>query len=117
MVLATSLFAARYDEKAFKTSVQKKLGHKVEVYEETIIEATYLFYSETDEWSKDTWNTAVNKAAELCNNKAAIAAAKTGNFGGKLIKSLIVATEDASKKVGKWVDEKSDEYDKKNKKK
>lgn len=94
--------------------VGHKLNHKVEKYEQTIIDTTYLYYYKqfNGKWDKETWNIAVDKCVELCNNKAAVTASKAGNFGEKFLQALIVTGEDAWKGLNKWVDEKSKEYEK-----
>lgn len=112
---ASSLFR-RYDEKHFNKAVQELLGHKIESYEQNIIDATYIYYFEkcNKEWNKEVWNVAVEKAYNLCCNKAAIAASKAGEAGEKLLKALVVSMEDAANSVSKWLDEKSAEYDNRN---
>lgn len=115
-VFAGSLFA-KYDQKHFTSAVEKELKHKAEKYEQIIIDSTFLYYDKQleQQWSKESWSVAVAKAAALCNNKAAIIAAKTGEFGEKAIKAIIQATEEAASSITKWVDEKSEDYDKKKK--
>lgn len=109
---ASSLFH-RYDEKHFNKAVQQLLGHKIESYEQNIIDATYLYYYEKceNQWTKETWEPAVEKAYNLCCNKAAVAASKAGEAGEKLLKAIIVSMEDAADSVSKWLNEKSTEYD------
>ena len=125
-ILCTGIFASalvasdyssvpkKYQPAKFTRAVEKQLGHKCEAYEQAIIDSSYEYYFvESDkEWSKETWNEAVQKSVELCRNKAAIAAAKAGKFGEKFIKALAVSVEDAANSFSKWLDEKSSEYDK-----
>ena len=94
--------------------VQKQLGHKIEKYEKNIIDTTYLYYyNKCDgEWTKEIWETTVNKSVELCNNKAAVAASKTGEFGEKFLQSLIVTAEDAFEGFNNWLNKNSEEYQK-----
>lgn len=97
--------------------VQKELGHKIEKYEQNIIDSTYLFYYKkcSGNWTKEIWETTIDKSVELCNNKAAIAASKTGEFGEKLLQSLIVTTEDAFAGFNDWLNKTSEEYEKRHK--
>ncbi|MCR4952453.1 MAG: hypothetical protein K6A43_00120 [Treponema sp.] len=120
MAFAAVLFAGDYDSvpkkyqpAKFTKAVEKKLGHKCEDYEKSIVDSSYAYYfEETDEkWTKESWESAIAKAAELCSNKAAIAAAKAGKFGEKFLKAFTVSAEDAVNSFTKWLDEKSDEYD------
>ena len=94
--------------------VQKELGHKLEKYEKTIIDTTYLYYySKCDgNWNSEIWTIAVDKSVELCQNTIAIAASKTGNFGEKLLQTLIVTTEDVFSAIGNWIENGSEEYKK-----
>ncbi len=122
--LAAMLFAGDYDSvpkkyqpAKFTKAVEKKLGHKCEDYEKSIVDSSYAYYFEETEkkWTKESWENAIAKAAELCSNKAAIAAAKAGKFGEKFLKAFAVSAEDAVNSFTKWLDDKSDEYDKRKK--
>ncbi|MCR4733602.1 MAG: hypothetical protein K5829_01160 [Treponema sp.] len=121
--LVSALFAGDYDSvprkyqpSKFTKAVEKKLGHKCESFEQAIVDSSYLYYFEQSkkEWTKESWNEAVEKASEMCTNKAAIAAAKAGKFGEKFIKAFVVSVEDAASSFSKWLDEKSTEYEKRN---
>ena len=102
----------KYREAAYTKTVEE-IGHKSESYEQSIITTAYSYYSKQcdNKWDKETWKEAVTKAAELCRNKVAIAAAKAGEFGEKLLKALIVVTKDATESFSNWLDKKSQEYD------
>lgn len=104
----------------FNTSVEamyqeagSKLKHKLEPYERDIIDTTYLYYYKQCEgsWNKSHWNKALDKSVALCRDKAAIAAAKAGEFGEKFLKAVIVSSENLWDKFTNWLDRKSDEYD------
>ena len=127
LFVSESLFAAndgnkvprKYQISAYTKAVEKGLGHKSEDYEKSIIDTAYLYYSNQcqNNWDKESWNQAVEQGIELCKNKIAIAAAKAGEFGEKLLKALIVTTREAADSVSNWLDQKSQEYDKQNKQK
>ena len=108
----------KYRIEAYTKAVEKKLGHKSEDFEKSIINTTYSYYGNAcqNKWDKDSWQEAVEKAAELCRNKAAIAAAKAGEFGEKLLKALIQSTKEAGESISNWLDQKSKEYDKQSEK-
>ena len=93
--------------------VEKQLDHKIEKYEQTIIDTTYLYYFNKCEgkWTREIWKEAVSKAVEMCKNNVAIAAAKTGIFGEKLLKTLAVTTEDAVSGFNNWIDSGSKKFD------
>ncbi len=99
------------------SEVERKLGHKMEAMEKTVVNSTYFYYKNKceDGWSKDAWDAAVEKSVNVCQSKAFKTAAKAGNVGEKLIQSLIVSTEDGLQSAGKWIDKQSKEYEKRHK--
>lgn len=103
----------KYRIQAYTKAVEKELGHKTETYEQSIIEAAYAYYGNScqNNWDKESWKEAVQKAVELCRNKIAIAAAKAGEFGEKLLKALIQTTKDATDSISDWLNQKAQEYD------
>ncbi len=103
----------KYRIQAYTKAVEKELGHKTETYEQSIIETTYVYYGNAcqNNWDKESWKEAVQKAVELCRNKIAIAAAKAGEFGEKLLKALIQTTKDATDSISDWLNQKAQEYD------
>ena len=120
VLMATQLFAFNTRKATVDNlykQVQKELGHKIEKYEQNIIDSTYLYYYQkcNGAWTKELWETTIDKSVELCNNKAAIAASKTGEFGEKLLQSLIVTTEDAFAGFNNWLNKNSEEYEKRHK--
>ena len=114
-LMAVQLFAFNAKkatvDKLYK-DVQKELGHKIEKYEQNIIDTTYLYYYKkcNGNWTKEIWELTVDKSVEMCNNKAAVAASKTGDFGEKLLQTLIVTTEDLFKCFNDWIESGSEEY-------
>ena len=108
----------KYRLQAYTKAVEKELGHKTEDFEKSIINVTYSYYGNAcqNNWDKESWKEAVEKAVELCRNKIAIAAAKAGEFGEKLLKALIQTTKDAGESISDWLDQKSQEYDKQSEK-
>lgn len=120
LLMAAQLFAFNSKkatvDKMYK-EVQKELGHKIEKYEQNIIDTTYLYYYKKCEgnWTQKIWDIAVDKSVEMCNNKAAVAASKTGNFGEKFLQSLIVTTENLFEGFNNWIESGSEEYNKRHK--
>lgn len=108
----------KYRLAAYTKAVEKKLGHKSEDFEKSIINTTYTYYANTcqNNWDKEAWQEAVAKAVELCRNKIAIAAAKAGEFGEKFLKALIQSTKEATNSISDWLDQKSQEYDRQSEK-
>lgn len=94
-------------------SVEKELGHDMEKHEQAIIDTTYLYYySKCDgKWTRENWSVALDKAVEICRNKIAIAAAKAGIFGEKLLKTLVVTTEDAVSSFNNWINTGSKKFE------
>jgi len=117
MLMASQVFgfsARKSTTKDMYEEVQEQLGHKIEKFEQNIIDTIYLYYYKKCDWNwtEEMWETAVDKAAELCQNKVAVAAAKAGVFGEKLLQSLIVTTEDVVSGINNWLNNKSEEYKK-----
>lgn len=108
----------KYRLAAYTKAVEKELGHKSEDFEKSIINTTYTYYANTcqNNWDKEAWQEAVAKAVELCRNKIAVAAAKAGEFGEKLLKALIQSGKEATNSISDWLDQKSQEYDKQSEK-
>ena len=97
---------------SFNINVENQLGHEIEKYEQVIVDATYLYYySKCEEnWTSEKWDIAITKAVNMCNNPVAVAAAKTGVFGEKLLQTLVVTTEDAISGFNNWIDSGSEKY-------
>lgn len=97
--------------------VSKSLKHKIEKYEQNIIDATYLYYYRQccGDWTESIWNNAVSKSVSLCRNPAAVTASKAGNFGEKFLQAVIVTAEDAFHGARSWLNNKSSEYEKRRK--
>ncbi|MBE6351214.1 MAG: hypothetical protein E7062_10795 [Spirochaetaceae bacterium] len=97
---------------SFNINVEKQLGHEIEKYEQVIVDATYLYYYGKCEenWTLEKWDIAITKAVNMCNNPVAVAAAKTGVFGEKLLQTLVVTTEDAISGFNNWIENGSEKY-------
>ena len=108
----------KYRLASYAKAVEKELGHKTEDFEKSIINVTYTYYGNAcqNNWDKESWKEAVAKAVELCRNKIAVAAAKAGEFGEKLLKALIQSGKEATNSISDWLDQKSQEYDKQSEK-
>lgn len=108
----------KYRLAAYTKAVEKELGHKTQDFEKSIINVTYTYYGNAcqNNWDKESWKEAVTKAVELCRNKIAVAAAKAGEFGEKLLKALIQSGKEATNSISDWLDQKSQEYDKQSEK-
>lgn len=103
-----------FSSEQYNRAVEKKLGHKLDANETTIANVTYNWYAQTyekDGWDREEKDLAIEKGAKNCQNDAMLAAAKAGEFGEKLLKALVVSAGEAAEAVGKWVDEKSRQYD------
>lgn len=115
-IFARSKYVYRdYSPDSFYYSVEKNLGHKLADYETAICDSTYLYYYKKIEkvWNDEAWRSAVYKASELCNDKAAVTAAKAGKFGEKFIQATIVTSQRAINGFLRWIDEGSYVYQKK----
>ena len=93
-------------------NVGNQLGHEIEKHEKTIIDTTYLYYYNKckGKWSRELWDVAVSKAVEICKNPIAIAAAKAGVFGEKLLQTLVVTAEDMVSGFNNWIESGAAEY-------
>ena len=120
LLLFTPLFASdtkeipnwATPEKMYK-NIEKELKHEIRKYERTIIDTTYLYYYNKCErnWNRKIWKEAVAKAVEMCRNDVAVAAAKTGVFGEKLLKTLAVTAEDAVSGFNNWIESGSQKFE------
>ena len=120
LLLVASLFSSdKKDIPSWATpnsmykKVEKELKHDIKNYEKTIIDTTYLYYYNKCErnWDRKIWKEAVAKAVEMCRNDVAIAAAKTGIFGEKLLKTLVVTPEDAMSSFNNWIESGSQKFE------
>lgn len=69
------------------------------------------------ELTKEEFDLAVEKAANLAKNPASQGAIKLGKAGEKILKALANTSEKVFEAGKKWVNENAEEYDKKNEKK
>lgn len=101
-----------YTEQSYKNAVSRNLGHRLDENEEVVAAATWLWYDQKcgHEWEKEGFSMAVEAGAKNCANEAMITAAKTGKFGEKLLKALVVAAGDAAENFSEWVEKNSDRY-------
>ncbi len=120
VILAAPLIASGgadsggYTEDSYKKAVSRQMGHRLDENEEVVAAATWLWYDQKcgHEWDKEGFSMAVEAGAKNCANEAMLAAAKTGNFGEKLLKALVVAAGDAADNFTQWVEKNSDRYGK-----
>ena len=94
-------------------NVKKQLDHDLEKYEQIIIDTTYLYYYNkcNGNWTDEIWNVAVAKAVSMCRNNIAVAAAKSGVFGEKLLRTLAVTAEDAVSGFNNWIESGSQKFE------
>lgn len=104
-----------YTEQSYKNAVSRSIGHRLDENEEVVAAATWIWYDQKcgHEWDGEGFAIAVEAGAKNCTNEAMIAAAKTGKFGEKLLKALVVAAGDAAENFSDWVEKNSDRYGKK----
>lgn len=101
---------------AYHNAVAWYLGHNLNESEISIADSTYLWYNQKCDgnWNSELFDYAVDKGVANCKNPAMLVAAKTGEFGEKLLKALIISAGDAAEATSKWLERNSDRYDKKN---
>lgn len=104
---------SRFSPYQYFVAVSEKLGHRLNEYDKTISEATFLWYYRKagGVWDSGSFAYAVEQGADNCHKPSMIAAARAGKSGESILKALIVTAGDAATAVSKWLSEKSDEYD------
>lgn len=118
-VSCVSLFARsrpiglkQYSIEHFYYDVETQLGHQLRQYEVDICDTVYLYYYKKDGSWKSKWDVAVLRAADTCLDKRATTLAKTGEFGEKMLQSIIVTTENVGRGFLNWINSGSKEYEK-----
>ena len=118
-VSCVSLFARskpasvqKYSVEHFYYDVEETLGHQLKQYEVDICNTVYLYYYKKEGSWKSKWDTAVLRAADTCLDKRATTLAKTGDFGEKMLQSIIVTSEDIGRGFFNWINSGSEEYKK-----
>lgn len=115
--------------KPYLNDVQKIVQEKLTDDEKKIVDSVFIFYNAkygypvknitaqiaANNMTEEEYDNTVAQAAKTAKNPAAQGLIAAGNAGEKLLKALIIATEDAAKSAGEWIDKKSDEYDKRKK--
>jgi len=109
--------------------VANEAGGKLEKNETEIAVYVFAFYGKkygysedgdsidktANQMNDDEYANTVKQAAKIAKNPVAKGLLATGKTGEKVLKALIVTAEDGAKAAGKWIDKKSQEYDKRNK--
>lgn len=97
----------------FRRSVSRELGISLDECRTVIADATWLWYDQKQEhrWNRKSFDYAVSQGVENCSNPAILAAAKTGKFGEKLLKALIVTAGDAAEGFSAWLERNSGRYE------
>jgi len=67
-----------------------------------------------DRMTNEEYENTVRQAAKIAKNPLAKGLLATGKAGEKVLKALIVTTEDAARSTGAWIEKQSKEYDKRN---
>jgi hypothetical protein len=114
---AFSLFS--YSERSWRKDV-KKINKEMTEEEWGIAEFARdsLMSSWEKDWgdlTKEDYTELVNRCARYSRDKKAMVFWKMGKAGQKGLKALIVLAEDVARATGDYIDEKSDEYDRRHK--
>ena len=113
------------DRGNYLKDVEIEAGDSLTEEEKEIVDMVFIFYNAyygysvrditpqkaAKNLSADEYANTVRQAAKIAKNSAAKGLQSTGKAGEKLLKALIVATEEAAKAAGTWIDKKSKEYD------
>lgn len=102
-----------FSPNSYHNAVSRGVGHSLDKNETAIADFTYLYYNQKcdSNWDKEIFDHAVEKGIANCQNKAMLAAAKTGSFGEKLLKALVVSAGDAAEATSNWFNTNSSRYD------
>lgn len=115
--------------KAYLIDVEREAGKPLTDDEKKIVDSVFIFYNAKYGYSvkditpqiaaknmnAEEYKNTVTQAAKVSKNKAAKGLLATGKVGEKLLKAIIITTEEAAKATGTWIDKKSTEYDKRKK--
>lgn len=126
-IFASEKVDVEKSSKKFISSVEKITGKLSDEeksivrfsFKNTFINLGYSWEGELDidkaakDLTKDEYNMAVEKAANLAKNPASQGVLKLGKAGEKILKALANTTEKAFEAGKKWVNENAEEYDKK----
>lgn len=113
------------DGRDYLIDVEREAGAPLTEEEIKIADIVFLFYNSyygypvkditpqiaAKNMTADEYENTVRQAAKVSKNGAAKGLQSTGKAGEKLLKAIIVATEDAAKATGSWIDKKAEEYD------
>jgi hypothetical protein len=117
----TAMAAGKQDAQSFSTTayysaIGQNLNHSLDKNELDVADSTYLWYQKKwdGKWDRSRFDYAVEKGTANCKNQAMLAAAKTGEFGKKVLKALVVSAGDAAEAFSDWLNKNSARYDQKN---
>lgn len=128
--LILPVFASgKQENRNYLFDVEIEAGSKLTNEEKEIADVVFLFYNvyygyenknvtpdkAARNMNQEEYTNTVRQAAKVSKNSAAKGLRSTGKAGEKLLKALIIATEDAARKTGSWIDKKAKEYDDRNK--
>jgi len=124
------IFAAGNQEhKNYLSDVEREAGSALTEEEKDIVDIVFVFYNAyygysvrnitpqqaAENMTSEEYTNTVRQAAKISKNSAAKGLQTTGKSGEKLLKALIITTENAAKAAGTWIDQKSKEYDERKK--
>lgn len=113
------------DGRDYLKDVEREAGAPLTKEENQIADIVFLFYNSyygypvkditpqkaAKNMTAQEYENTVRQAAKVLKNAAAKGLQSTGKAGEKLLKAIIVTTEDAAKATGSWIDKKAEEYD------
>ncbi len=109
------------DGRSYLGDVEKEAGSPLTEEEKDIAASVFVFYNAyygyevrditpekaAKHMSATEYANTVKQAAKVSKNKAAKGLISMGKGGEKLMKALIVTTEEAAKATGSWIEKKS----------
>lgn len=109
--------------------VELIIGKALSPDEKKSVDSVFIFYNAyygysvrditpqkaANNMTKEQYTNTIHQAAKVSTNVATKGIHATGKAGEKILKTIIITTEEAAKATGTWINEKSDDYDKRNK--
>lgn len=128
--ISAPLYAEGGQEKRnYYSDVEREKGKSLTQDEKKIVDSVFIFYNSyygysvrditaqqaANNMNQEQYTNTIRQSVKISSNKATKGILATGKAGEKLLKAIIISTEEAAKAAGTWINNKSTEYDNRNK--
>lgn len=129
VAISTVIASGISERRAPEKDVEKELGRKLTKEENDLVDFVLVYYNArygydikdsnsgkaADRMTDEEYQNAIRQSTKVVKNPVSRGLLSAGKKGEKILKALIVKTEDAAKATGDWVDKNAAEYDKRRK--